>query len=75
MWKKTDDNARTLRISNTAPPEKLTMKKYYIQMVYVFNKTLFFKRRHYIAILKPSTLWIIFDKTSFDRDWIPRDIS
>ena len=28
-------------------------------------KKIFFKRRHYIAILKPSTPWIIFDATSF----------
>lgn len=54
MWKISDDNTKTLRIPNTAPPrpppqkkdpEKLTMKRHYIQI--------------------SSNLWIIFNATSF----------
>ena len=71
MWKISDDNRKTLRIPNTAPPppqKKRPGKAYDEEALYsngVFTKTLFFKARHYIAILKPSNLWIIFNATSF----------
>ena len=59
MWKISDDNTKTLRIPNTAPPpppqkkkdpEKLTMKRHYIQISsnlwIIFNATSFVTGYH-----------------------------
>lgn len=55
MWKISDDNTKTLRIPNTAPPPPPTPQKKDPEKLIM--------KRHYIQI--SSNLWIIFNATSF----------